>query len=184
MTKFGKIYDSVNTIVGDDPSRRALVDIIDEKVEDGFDRIVKHFDRSMDKLQTDLEAKIDTSSAKLNARIDKVESKIDLVNSELNAKIDKVDAKIDLVNSELNAKIDKVSTELNAKIDKVDAKIDLVNTELNAKIVKVDTDFNTKIDKVNSKLSSYMRISNIFVGISTAVLIAMFSVVVGYIIKK
>jgi outer membrane murein-binding lipoprotein Lpp len=117
-----------------------------------------------------LDSKIDRMGSEIGAKIDKLDAKIDRVSSEVDAKIDRLDAKIDRVSDELTARIDRVSDELTAKIDKVDSKVDIMGADIN----KLDTTLKVLDTQVASAVkridSNEFANRAIFIGLVVAIL--------------
>lgn len=158
MGNIRTIYQNVNKLKADEQTKEAIVGIINDKVDDGFDRMIREI------------------SGRFNAldeRFNVLDNKIDKVHTELSGKIEILDNKIDKVHTELDSKIDSVRTELKSDINKVnvelDSKINKVHTELKSDINRVYIEFQSDIKVIRSKVEAANVIS--IVGFSLIVAI-------------
>ncbi|MDD3581624.1 MAG: hypothetical protein PHW74_11455 [Desulfobacca sp.] len=110
----------------------------------------------------DLNRRVDKQGSSMDELRAEVTNRIDKVQTEVNVRINKLETvfttRIDKVETELNTRLDKIETDHNNRSDKLESvfttRIDKVETEHNNRFDKLETELTTRIDQVRSELTT------------------------------
>ncbi|MBF0538634.1 MAG: hypothetical protein HQL03_10325 [Nitrospirae bacterium] len=118
MPKTIELYNLLKDKLGEEATV-AVIDAFDEVTERAKNEVVTkdYFELRLTEETGKLRFEINKLRTDLDARISHQDTKIDKLRTDLDAKISHQDTKIDKLRTDLEAKIDKLRTDLEAKID-------------------------------------------------------------------